>query len=229
MTIEQKFNFVKTEAGFLLDWLEHSLIRDPNYYFGTISSIYYDTPKLDLYYEKRNSDYLKTKLRLRWYANLNTAKPDEPITCFLELKQKTGTTREKQRRKLSLNLQALKINPFSNKEILDLPGTTSDFNYYLNGLLLPMAVIQYKRYRFVDPLSGSRVSLDFDIFCPAVNTQFVVGNVPVHLDTGVLEIKGSGLHLLKTLQPIESFLKKETFSKYAQCLEYLDNSILRRI
>ncbi len=229
MIIEQKYNYVKQETGFLLDWLEHILVRDPKYYFGTIFSIYYDTPGLNFYYEKRNSDYLKTKLRLRWYTDLNTVSPDEFITCFLELKQKTGTTRKKQRKKLILASENLKLNPFSQKEILDLPYISDDFNYHINDILVPMAIIQYKRYRFVDPLSGSRVSLDFDISCPAINTQFVHGNTPVHLDSGVLEVKGSGLHLPKLLNPIESYLKKEAFSKYAQCLEYVDNSVTRRV
>jgi hypothetical protein len=74
-TIEQKFLFQTGDKDLLLDWLEFHLVRDPKYYHSPIFSLYYDTPGLRFYGEARNGDYLKTKVRLRWYQRVFTPAP----------------------------------------------------------------------------------------------------------------------------------------------------------
>ena len=63
--IEQKYIFVEQQGDPILEWLHDFLIPDSEYYCGSVFSIYYDTPYMHLYDEKRNSDYLKSRVRLR--------------------------------------------------------------------------------------------------------------------------------------------------------------------
>jgi hypothetical protein len=227
--IEQKYIFVAQEQDGVLEWLSHCLVPDSQFYCGSIFSIYYDTPDLDLYYEKRNSDYLKAKVRLRWYSDSSRSTPEDKVTCYLELKRKYGVLRQKNRIAFSLNSRTLTDDPFSEEQIATAPLRIHELLYSPPGMLVPILLIQYKRYRFVDPQTGSRIALDSDIQCAHVNSRYIVGFPPVHLDVGVLEIKGAQRHLLSPLKGISSYLTRETFSKYARCCEHLMMPLSRRI
>lgn len=215
-------------AYFLADWFKHFFIRDPRYYKGSVNSIYFDTPAFDLYYEKRNSDYLKYKLRLRWYGDAETGLPDDDVVCFLEQKQKYGNRRKKQREVYSLKRSTFQGNMFNDPQIINIP-LTNCLHYQKKDKLVPLIVIQYTRYRFIDPITGSRLSLDFDIKCTQLNQNYFLGHPPIYLDMGVFEIKGSQIHFLRSLNKLSHYFKKETFSKYAYCLENLSQPIARRI
>src|SRR5687768_10814864 len=65
-SFEQKFVFTPHHLAYVRAHLDRVLRPDPSYEEGRISSVYYDTPSLELYHEKRASEYLKTKVRLRW-------------------------------------------------------------------------------------------------------------------------------------------------------------------
>ena len=65
--------------------------------FGCVWTIYYDTPGLESLGEKINSDYLKRKLRLRWYSDLE-GRPTGPT--FIEAKMRHGNRRTKVRVRL---------------------------------------------------------------------------------------------------------------------------------
>ncbi len=205
------------------------MIPDSQYYFGSISSIYYDTPTLELYYEKRNSDYLKTKVRLRWYSDESKGTLDNELQCYLELKSKNGVFRQKRRMPLSLSLTALKGDPFSEEEIVLVPSRVHELSYVSSGPLVPTVLIQYKRYRFVEVESHSRVALDVNIRCTHANPAYIMGFPPVHLSEGVLEIKGVHRYLPSSLNSISSYLSREAFSKYARCLEHPMLPLSRRI
>jgi len=56
-SIEQKFFFDALKKDLLLDWLEFHFVRDPEFYFSPILSVYYDTPSLSLYNEARHPAY----------------------------------------------------------------------------------------------------------------------------------------------------------------------------
>ena len=228
-SFEQKYAFMGQQKEMILDWLEHCYIRDPVFEFGTISSIYYDTPALSSYYEKRNSDYLKSKVRLRWYENLQASDRDVDVTCYLEVKRKYGTVRQKDRIEVVISSKKLMDDPFSDQEILGLPSRTHELRCFPPGILVPILLIQYNRYRFMDSQSRSRIALDTDICCNRVNTVYFPLVPPVNLGMGVLEIKGNQTELPGSLNPIQTHLTKSAFSKYAQCLEHLANPLeLRR-
>ena len=64
-------------ARSLVRWLRSRCWPDPLYPAATVSSIYYDTPDWRLLREKVNSDFLKTKVRLRWYSDIDGAEPQD--------------------------------------------------------------------------------------------------------------------------------------------------------
>lgn len=120
-SIEQKFMFAAGKKTLLLDWIEFQLIRDPAFYFGPTVSLYYDTPSLDLYRAVCNGDYLKTKVRLRWYQTV-FGSDQQSVKCYLEVKRKFGALRHKQRKELTLHPNCLDGDLFSNKSVLEVPS-----------------------------------------------------------------------------------------------------------
>ena len=222
-TIEQKFLFETVDKDLLLDWLEFHLVRDSKYYHGPIISLYYDTPALRFYGEVRNGDYLKTKVRLRWYQSVF---PPEQRTadCFLEIKQKFGARRHKRRQPLALEPSCLSGDLFSHPAILAMPECMPRLILLAHGILVPLLVVEYERFRFIDPHSGSRVALDSRITCSRANPAYLAGAAPVTLPAGVLEVKGARDTLPACLRPMQRHLRKRSFSKYARCCELLIGS-----
>jgi hypothetical protein len=218
---EQKYNFIIQQQQMLLDWLEYCYVQDPNYQFSYVSSIYYDTPTLDLYWEKRNGDYLKSKIRLRWYAKLRELDPNQMVECYLEVKRKFGAIRNKKRLGLKIAVKQLLVDPFESDDIIGLPSMVYDLGYFPRGMLVPTLLIKYERYRFIDPKSGSRIALDINICCKYANTKYISGTFPIYLPVGVLEIKGEHQKMLDSLSPIAHQLTKMAFSKYGRCCDVL--------
>lgn len=229
MNIEQKFIFIGHHTDPILEWAEYSCVHDPAYYSGTISSIYFDTPSLYHYCEKRNSDYVKSKVRLRWYEDVHASDRTFDVPCFIEVKTKRGVSRHKGRKQILLSSDRLRDDPFSDEEILAIPEQVYELDYLSPGILVPMLLIQYNRRRYVEPDSGSRIAIDTDIRCVRANGAYVAGLPPVHLEAGVLEIKGPLRGLPRLLMPLSAQLTPEAFSKYARCWEHLMLPLGRRI
>ncbi|MGH7828210.1 MAG: VTC domain-containing protein [Candidatus Binatia bacterium] len=218
--IEQKFMFSAGKENLLLDWIEFHVVRDPEFYRSPIISLYYDTPSLDLYREASDGDYLKTKVRLRWYEAVFG--PDQQsVNCYLEVKRKYGTLRNKQRKGVALYPNCLGGDLFSNESILEVPALLPELNYFVRGILVPLLVVQYDRYRFVDPQSGCRISLDTGIGCPRANPAYISATTPLELASGVVEVKGSLETLPDFLLPMGHHLTRSKFSKYVRCVERL--------
>jgi hypothetical protein len=207
--VERKYVFPSRASGQIRAWLDHAFLPDPRHPGSAVSSIYYDTPSLSLYEEKRDGDFRKHKLRLRWY--------DETADGFLEVKLKEGALCGKTR--LEVRLPVTGVDDLSSPELGDLARLCTSMGFPRAERLVPIALIRYDRRRFVDPASGARVSLDTAIRCTAVNESFVRGHPPVELDAGVLEVKirrpGSSL---PNLDPLHRTLKHVSFSKYAEGL-----------
>ena len=77
--------------------LETLCRRDPEFPSAIVWTIYYDTPALVSLGEKVNSDYLKRKIRVRWYSDLE-GRVTGP--AFVEAKLRVGTRRSKARARL---------------------------------------------------------------------------------------------------------------------------------
>jgi hypothetical protein len=228
MNIEQKHIFMAAQHGVIRDWLEYVCVRDPKYYAGTVSSIYFDTPSLYHYFEKRNSDYTKSKIRLRWYGTVDSD-PEGKVRCFVEHKHKYGTIRQKERKEIFVAAKSLLNDPLSAKEILRIPSEIYDLDYLPPGILIPILAIQYDRFRYVEPHTGARVALDLRIRCSHANSDYIAGEAPVNLNLGVVEVKGSKSDLPSVFRPIHDYLTREAFSKYARCCEKLLQPVERRL
>jgi hypothetical protein len=227
--IEQKYLFPAGHKEMILAWLEHVCVPDPLYPSSDVSSLYYDTPGLVHYYESRNGEYLRTKVRLRWYADLRSSDPGAGVRCYLEIKSKQGAVSEKKRTAVTIAPRGLVDELFSNEQILDLPDGVYDLEYRASGMLVPVLLVQYRRHRYVDPDSQSGIAVDAEIRCTRANQTFIHGMPPVHFDVAVLETKGMNRGIPGVLNPIASYLRKSTFSKYGSAIESLMHPLGRRV
>lgn len=205
-------------------WLREPVLRllrlacrpDPDFPESTVLTVYYDTPGLDCLREKRNSDYLKTKLRLRWYrvgGRLTDA--------FLEVKLRLGARREKRRVAVphqsawstsgSLDVPSLRRVP----RLLRPAGIVTPDHYR------PILLVRYRRHRFIEPHTGLRASLDSDIHTPAVSRTEGLTPNPIPLPVTVFEFKGPRDHLPESLRVLTTLgFRKASFSKYSACYDH---------
>jgi hypothetical protein len=121
------------------------------------------------------------------------------VTCYLEVKRKNGTVRQKERMVVVIPSKKLTDDPFSDQEIANLPSRIYELSCFPPGILVPVLLIQYNRYRFMDSQGRARVALDTDICCTRVNEVYFPLVPPINLGMGVLEIKGNQTELSDSL------------------------------
>ncbi len=215
-TIESKFIGDAKIASMANEFLEHVCIPDPNYPKGKVCSIYFDTPSLYSWKEKLNGDFIKSKLRLRWYE-VEEAIHRNSMEAFLELKLKEGTGRKKIRKKIFLKRgffdSLLLESPLLKDLILE---HLKDFPDYFNINIFPVISISYIRYRFICPISGARVCLDKEISCDQINSSIFPSLSYIDVKDIVIEIKDKAY--IGYLPWIERLYKMgfriSSFSKY---------------
>jgi len=226
---ETKFGFDVGRLPGVLGRLRARCRPDPRHPEGIIRSIYYDDHRWTFVEEKRNSDFLKTKVRLRWYARVDSG---EPLgTGFLEAKFKLGSCRRKLRLETDLAATTIARLPLDGPELATIPQLLaqegSGFRGVLPGPLLPAFEIEYHRRRFVEPRSGARLSIDSSIRVSRVNARRMPPSREIAFPRAVLEVKGEFQELppiLRDLNPLGC--RKEAFSKYGACFEWLDEAVL---
>ncbi len=213
---EIKFVFENSRVSILIKWLELRCIPDPEFPTGRVSSIYYDTLNWQFLNEKMNSDYLKTKIRIRWYENIEGGKQGE--RSFLEAKYKIGASRKKQRLKTDLSGKWLSKIQLNDPELTQIPFLLCSLGVKIPSLLFPAFQISYNRFRFVEPVTRSRLCVDYDIGVPRTNWQMMPKINPIKLKNGVFEIKGPITELPDVLGQMTALgCRKESFSKYGSC------------
>jgi hypothetical protein len=211
---ELKFVLPLPRARIALELLKALCRRDARYPAAIVSTIYYDTPDLRLLFEKLDSDYLKTKVRLRWYCPIAGA--GGAGTSFLEVKSRVGSMREKARVVAPLAPDWLDGAELDDPALAAVVGCASSLGVELPGPLLPALLLRYRRYRFVEPLSGTRVSLDFDIEARRGRPGLFRSGAPAFLDDAVIEVKGESEDLPRVLRPLGHLgIRRAAFSKYA--------------
>jgi hypothetical protein len=186
---------------------------DAQYPAASVFTIYYDTPNLDLLSEKINSDFLKTKVRLRWYST-------SPILggagTFLEIKSRVGTLRRKVRVETPLRQETLRAMSLQNPALIAVLESLRPLGVAVPSRLMPALLLRYERHRFVDPFSGSRISVDTDIEAVSGNPRLLGHAFGVRLPQAVVEAKGAEETLPRILDPlIRLGARRESFSKYA--------------
>lgn len=214
---ELKFVLPQYRAGKILDWLEHTCLADPSYPQAVVSSIYYDSLRWNAVSEKVNSTYLKTKVRLRWYED--TANSD---VSFAEVKYKTGNRRFKERIETPWKGAWLASVPLDDPVLMDIPRLLCAHSISLEQSVFPAFLIRYRRYRFLEPISDTRISLDVEITVPQVNSQRLPMSNPAVLGTAVCEIKGALFELPQNLSPLLLMgCQQASFSKYLAAYQAL--------
>ena len=201
----------------VLRWLRLACRPDPVFPESTICTVYYDTPDLDSLREKRNSDYLKTKLRLRWY------RVGERVTdiAFVEVKLRFGARREKRRVAVPFESAWWKCGSLDIASLRDVPCLLRPAGIVMPDDYRPVLLVRYRRHRFIERHTGLRASLDSDIHTPAVRRTVGLIPNPIPLPVTVFEFKGPHDHLPESLRVLTTLgFRKASFSKYAACYDH---------
>jgi hypothetical protein len=218
--LELKYLLPASGAAFVRRWLEGVVPRERAYPPALVVTTYFDTPDLELLDEKINSDHLKTKVRVRWYAPLDGGPPEGP--AFVECKHREGPTREKRRLTVPVQPAQLAAVPLSAPEW---GGLLTELRAAIPALpldLAPVLRLAYTRHRYVDA-RGARISLDAGIVVQAVNpARLHAPPRPDPLPYAVFEYKGHGPDLPAHVAPVTRLgARRSAFSKYLACYQHL--------
>jgi hypothetical protein len=222
---ELKFVLASSRVPLALAFLSGACRPDSEYPHGIVTSIYYDTADHRLLAEKINSDYLKSKLRVRWYSTPEA--PDEGGPAFLEVKFRVGARRDKARLAIPDVGSWLSKLPLHDRRLKELPALLRAEGCLLDPRLTPVVSIQYERRRLVEPSSGARVSVDTGIRVLGVNLQVTPPQPPTELPVAVIEVKGNLGDLPPALYGLTALgARRRSLSKYGACLRYPREGIL---
>jgi len=217
---ETKFVFNNINSHLIIEWLTSRCRPDPEFPVGIVSSIYYDTRDWQFLREKINSDYLKTKIRVRWYAD--TKYDEQSEYSYIEVKQKVGAIRKKIRIKTDIPGRWLSQVDLHNEKLLKIPSYLRTKGVNIPMHIHPVFQISYKRWRFVELMTGTRLCVDCDISTPRVNELVFPYPTPFYLKQGVFELKGSIKVLPYVLHQLTDMgCRKNSFSKYSNCYNIL--------
>jgi hypothetical protein len=218
--LELKYLLPASGAAFVRRWLEGVVPRERAYPPALVVTTYFDTPDLELLDEKINSDHLKTKVRVRWYAPLDGGPPEGP--AFVECKHREGPTREKRRLTVPVQPAQLAAVPLSAPEW---GGLLTELRAAIPALpldLAPVLRLAYTRHRYVDA-RGARLSLDAGIVVQAVNpARLHAPPRPDPLPYAVFEYKGLGVDVPAHVAPVTRLgARRAAFSKYLACYQHV--------
>lgn len=211
---EIKFHVPNQQSIAFKDWLDFAFEKHPTHAACTICSIYFDTPNGTSLSEKVESDYHKSKFRLRWYCDLD--ENPLPVPSFLEVKKKQGSARIKHRVKLPLSGADLMQMPIQSAELVDL------FREYFPvaittapPLLRPVLELRYVRHRYTHLVYPDAFCFDTNIRSVRTHPRLLPLTQGQPLSHGVFEQKGSNVDPLPVLRALPRFdIKRQSISKY---------------
>ena len=214
---ELKFSFPNVRAPALREFLRRYCLKDPLYPDGIVSSIYFDTKDFRMLGEKLSSDYLKLKVRLRWYSDHKTGAPGDHY--FLEIKRKIGSSREKLRERIETRPFDPVDNFLRTEQYAFVNQLLISRGVVLGQPIFPILQIDYRRARFIDIISNARLSVDSDIGVQRINRQMLPTARSAELKTSVFEHKSIRGEISDRLQQaiVVANSKKNAFSKYSEC------------
>ena len=205
----------------LLSLLRAACLADPRFPDDRVCTIYFDTPGWRGLRDKVDSDYLKTKVRLRWYE---TARPPAASEAFLEVKRKVGAVRSKLRLGTGLSGEEVRQMPLADGALRDLVGRLAEVGYASPTGLRPVIELCYRRRRFVDPDSAARLALDTEIGVRRAHPSLRPPAPDRRLPVAVLEVKGKARSLPPRLRAaIGMGARKASLSKYAAAYDLLSS------
>lgn len=218
---ELKFIVTAKRAGRIAQWLEAVCRPDPDHPRAIVESLYFDTPRLHCVDEKLNSDYLKSKFRLRWYR-LPDEPPQEDGPVFAEAKLRTGCYRHKLRAESPFPTPWLFETPLEDSGLLGFERLIRSHGIAVRHTLVPSFTVAYDRRRYVDHASGARLCVDTMIRVPRVNRMLLPRAPLPCLETAVVEVKGQHQVLPAHLHTLTDLgCRVASWSKYAACYQKL--------
>lgn len=192
----------------------------------TVKSIYYDSPKLDMYYSKVNHLANRLKVRVRGYNSFS----DNNI-IFLEIKRKYEGPIQKNRAKINFEdlVQYIDNKDFSRFKDSKYSSNINRFFYQVySNSLQPLVNVIYEREAFhtkvIDIENDCRITFDKNIrsvFLPKIENLYDDGQSKlVNTDYFILEVKFNK-YCPKWMKAIlqELSLIKEPASKYVMSVE----------
>lgn len=214
LVCERKFIAGASALPQALAVLSIHCVPDPKYPEGVIESVYFDDPRFTAYWEKRNGDILKRKVRIRWYPG-PTAR-SRTTTAFFEIKDRICAARDKRHLAFEADAAFLYDAPLKDEGWRKLLRERAEAaGESLHDDLDPVISIRYKRYRFVCPLTRARISLDYDLESPRSNERLFPGSSPISSPVIVCEAKSPGLRSWSWTGTLARCgFQAESFSKY---------------
>lgn len=223
---ELKYTIPKEKTKIAVAILSSQLDPDPLYPRGMISSIYFDSHEWGMLGEKRNSDFLKTKVRLRWYSSLIRNQVCHEEATFAEAKYKIGSKRAKVRHRMRFTGQELQDIPLNSAKLLNVTLELKRLGCPIPNAVIPTFVVRYERRRFIDRSTGKRVCIDTDIGVPKFNRAILSASFPYFLPRTVIEVKSQDQEFPPFLRSLQVLgLRKTAFSKYYECYAELTKTI----
>jgi SPX domain protein involved in polyphosphate accumulation len=121
-----------------------------------ICNVYFDTPALKCYADNLNGISERTKVRIRWYGDLNIAE-----NCTLELKKR----RNQYTWKSSCPMSDMDLQKWDWDEVRQflLKNTTLSFQRYTNLICVPTLITRYRRQYYEVVNSNVRVTIDSEL------------------------------------------------------------------
>jgi hypothetical protein len=215
---ELKFVVPNHHLAPIMEFVNLSCRADSIHPAGIVSSIYFDSLQWDSLNEKINSDYIKTKFRLRWYRDPDSGSYSE--ASFAESKHRIGCRRVKARVTTDIAPERLDRISLDDASLLDVPVRMRRNGIPTASNLFPSLLIRYTRHRYIEPATGARVSIDSGITAPRINRHMLprgTGNGSA-LSHAVIEVKSPRDTLPRSLRPLVIYgIRKASFSKYLAC------------
>lgn len=219
VAVERKFTASRHCVENALGVLGQVCLPDPRFAEGVVHSLYWDTCRLVSYHEKLNGDFLKKKVRLRWYNRAEGPMRD----AFLEIKHRIGGGRRKFRAHMELPASWLDgvslADPVLRAETLARGG---ELAAEVPADFVPMLGMRYERRRFVCPFTGARMCLDSSIAVTRVNAERLPAGALPELPEIVFEFKDVGQMEIPWLGELAhvGFMSR-SFSKYGEGIRRL--------
>jgi hypothetical protein len=217
-TAESKYSYLLEDEPIIRSFLDAMFLKDQTHPEDRINSIYFDTRTRRHLAEKVDSDYVKMKVRLRWYGKTLDLDPEQVVNAYLEVKIKNGSRRKKSRQPIEVRAGLLNNGAKSFDELMQFVLFARECGWVPCGQLFPALVIHYDRRRYRDPHDWASLALDSCITYSSVNPLLWPTTASRQLSVGVLEVKSETGALPRSLWSIrERFGMRDAFSKYEEC------------
>lgn len=228
-TTESKYPYSLGDEPVIRHYLDEVCLQDQQYPEDRVNSIYFDTRDRRHLAEKVDSDYVKMKVRIRWYGDTTDLNPEHVVNAFLEVKIKNGVRRKKTRQPINVRAGTLNDGTESFDELMQLAICARECGWVPCGQLYPAMAIHYDRVRYLDPQDWARLALDRRIAYQPINLLFWPDYLSGELAEGVLEVKSQTGTLPRALWPIrERLCMRDAFSKYEECWLNCTNPFYQR-